>query len=88
MLKILPILAKLTSITVPPAAVKAAIVVGSLLFVLMIYLLVRSSPEKYYAKAARCHKRGERRYLEGNHEGAEAAYMKAEEFRKRARELQ
>lgn len=68
--------------------VKSAIVVTSVLFVLAIYFLTRSSPEKYYAKAAKQHKAGEERYLSGDNEGAESAYNEAEELRKRARELQ
>ena len=68
--------------------VKTAIVVSSVLFVLAIYFLTRGSPEKYYAKAAKQHKAGEKKYLSGDQEGAESAYSEAEELRKRARELQ
>ncbi len=67
---------------------KVTIVVGSLLFVIAVYLLLRTTPEKYYAKAARQHKCGEKRYCAGDHEGAEVSYQKAEELRKKARELE
>lgn len=67
---------------------KIAIVAGSILLVSVVYMLIRSTPEKYYSKAVRNHKAGERKYLSGNYEGAEAAYMHAEELRKRARELE
>lgn len=78
----------LTSLTTSPLATKAAIVMGSLLFVIVVYLLVRSGPDRYYSKAVKFHKLGERKYLCGDHEGAEVAYSKAEGLRKRARELQ
>lgn len=87
-MKISPILTKLTALTASPLLTKIAIAVGALLFILAIYFLVRSSPEKYYAKAARRHKWGEASYLRGDHEAAESYYMKAEELRKRARELE
>ncbi len=67
---------------------KIGIVVASLLFVISVYFLLKSSPEKYYSKASRQHKIAEKRYQKGDSEGAEAAYGKAEELRKTARELQ
>ncbi|MFH0752625.1 MAG: hypothetical protein V1914_03450 [archaeon] len=73
---------------ISPILIKTAIVVGSLVFIFLVYFLVRTTPDKYYSKAARMHKCGESRYCKGNHEGSKAAYQKAEEYRKRARELE
>ncbi len=73
---------------IQPILTKIAIVLASLLFVLIVYSLIKSTPERYYSKAARMHKLGEKRYLRGNHESAQQAYDRADEFRKMARELQ
>ena len=73
---------------IQPILTKIAIVLASLLFVLVVYSLIKSSPERHYSKASRMHKIGEKRYLKGNHESAQQAYDRAEEMRKMARELQ
>jgi len=75
-------------IKISPLITKAAIILGALLFIAIIYLLVRTTPEKYYKKAETHHKKGEKKYSKGKFESSEVSYKKAEDYRKRARELQ
>ena len=63
------------------------IIVLLILFVLGYYFF-QESPQKYYRKARRSHKKGETAYSSGDFELAESLYAKAEEQRKRARELE
>ncbi|MBT4174193.1 hypothetical protein HOC80_00930 [archaeon] len=51
------------------------------------YFTMKDSPEKYYRKAKRTHKKAEKIYSTGEYELAEEYYTEADEFRKKAREL-
>tara|TARA_Y100000310_G_scaffold239597_1_gene243259 strand:- start:5 stop:193 length:189 start_codon:yes stop_codon:yes gene_type:complete len=54
---------------------------------LIAYFTMKDSPEKYYKKAKRTHKKAEKIYYTGEYDLAEEYYTQADEFRKRAREL-
>ena len=64
-------------------------VVVALIFVVVIgYVVVHETPRKLYKKARGYHRDGEEAYEEGDVELAEEYYTKANEYRKRARELE
>lgn len=54
----------------------------------VIYYFLSESPQKYYRKAKSLHKKGEKAYNSGDHLSAQKYYELAEEYRKRARELE
>ena len=64
------------------------IVIAVLILFLLGYLFFQESPQKYYRKARKAHKNGERAYASGNYELANSLYVKADDHRKRARELE
>lgn len=64
------------------------IVVFLLILFIVGYYFFQESPEKYYRRSRRLHKKGESAYGQGNFETAEEYYAKADEHRKRARELE
>ncbi len=54
----------------------------------LAYLLVKPTPNKYYAKARKAHKIGEKCYSCNDIDLAEEYYQDAEEFRTKARALE
>ncbi len=64
----------------------AYIIIG-IIILIMIYQAVKKSPEKYYRKATKAHKKGEKFYNLGDEELAEDYYDEAEHFRKKAEEI-
>ncbi len=64
----------------------AYVVIGIIILVI-IYKAVKKSPEKYYRKAARAHKKGEKFYDLGDDELAESYYQESEYYRKKAEEI-
>jgi len=64
----------------------AYVIIGIIILVI-IYRAVKKSPEKYYRKAARAHKKGEKFYNLGDDELSEDYYQEAEYYRKKAEEI-
>lgn len=64
------------------------IILGILILILLGYFFLHESPQKYYRKARGAHKKGEHAYATGNYELASSLYVKADDYRKRARELE
>jgi hypothetical protein len=62
------------------------IIIGIIILVI-IYRAVKKSPEKYYKKASRAHKKGEKFYNLGDDELADDYYDEADYYRKRAEEM-
>lgn len=63
-------------------------VVAVVLVVTVGYSFVHETPKKLYRKAACYHRDGAEAYEEGDVEVAEAYYTKANDYRKRAKELE
>lgn len=59
----------------------------AIIIIIILYRALKKSPEKYYRKAARAHKKGERFYNVGDDELAEDYYTEAEHYRKKAEEM-
>ncbi|MDP3728955.1 MAG: hypothetical protein Q8R18_05915 [bacterium] len=59
-----------------------------LIIIIVLYIFFQENHQKYYRKARRAHKRGESAYTSGDFELAESLYAKAEEYRKKAQELE
>ena len=64
------------------------IVIGLIVLFFLGYFFFQENSQKYYRKARRAHKKGEQAYASENFDLAESLYTKAEEYRKRARELE
>lgn len=64
-----------------------AYVIIGIIILIIIYRAIRKSPEKYYRKAARAHKKGEKFYNIGDDELSEDYYQEAEYYRKKAEEI-
>lgn len=64
------------------------IVIAVLILLGIAYYFFHESAQNCYRKARRLHKKGEAAYARGEFELAESYYVKAEEQRKRARELE
>jgi uncharacterized protein HemY len=64
-------------------------VYGVIVFILLIVIIksFSKSPEKYYKKAAKLHKKGEKYYNLGDDELAEDYYQESELLRKKAEEM-
>ena len=62
------------------------IIIG-LIILVIVYRAVKKSPEKYYKKAARSHKKGEKFYNLGDDELADDYYGEADYYRKSAEEM-
>ena len=62
------------------------IIIG-LIILVIIYRAVKKSPEKFYKKAARAHKKGEKFYNLGDDELADDYYEEADHYRKSAEEM-
>ncbi len=64
------------------------IIFGILILFILVYYILQDSPKKYYRKARNAHKNGEKVYNAGDFEQANSYYMKADEYRRKARELE
>jgi NADH:ubiquinone oxidoreductase subunit 3 (subunit A) len=64
------------------------VVLGLVIIILAGMYLFQDNAAKYYKKACRLHKKGEKAYESGNFDNSEKYYAKAVEYRKRARELE
>lgn len=64
-----------------------AYVVLGLILLTIIYRAIKKSPEKYYKKAVKAHKKGEKFYNLGDDELAEDYYQEAEYYRTKAEEM-
>ncbi len=64
------------------------IVIALLVIFVLGYYFLQESPQKYYRRARQAHKKGESAYISGDFELAESFYTKADDHRKRARELE
>lgn len=62
-------------------------VVAIILLFIILYLIFKKSPEKYYRKASKSHKKGEEFYLLGDFELANDYYEAAERYRLKAEKL-
>tara|TARA_Y100000310_G_scaffold343267_2_gene450091 strand:- start:2963 stop:3256 length:294 start_codon:yes stop_codon:yes gene_type:complete len=63
------------------------IILAAIVLAIVIYFAVKQSPEKFYRKAKRAHKKAEKIYNTGDYDLADEYYQQAEEFRKTAREM-
>lgn len=64
-----------------------AYVVLGIIILAIIYKAIKKSPEKYYRKAAKAHKKGEKFYNLGDDELAEDYYQEAGYYRTKAEEM-
>jgi len=64
------------------------VVLGFVIIVLVAMYLFQDNATKYYKKARKLHFKGEKAYHSGNFDASEKNYKKADEYRKRARELE
>ena len=64
-----------------------AYVIIAIIIIIILYRLFKKNPEKYYRKATRAHKKGEKFYNLGDDELAEDYYSEAEHYRKKAEEM-
>lgn len=64
-----------------------AYVVIAIILLIIIYRIFKKSPEKYYRKASRAHKKGEKFYNLGDEELADDYYEEAEYYRKKAEDI-
>jgi hypothetical protein len=64
-----------------------AYVIIGIIILIIIYKAVKKSPEKYYRKASRAHRKGEKFYTIGDDELADDYYQEADYYRKKAEEL-
>lgn len=62
------------------------IIIG-IIILAIIYKTLKKNPEKYYRKAARAHKKGEKFYNLGDEELAEDYYREGDYYRKKAEEM-
>lgn len=63
------------------------LLIGIVLLIIVYYFL-SESPQKFYRKARSLHKKGEKAYNSGDFSNAQKYYGLADEYRKRARELE
>lgn len=64
-----------------------AYVIIGIIILIVLYRAFKKSPEKYYRKAARAHKKGEKFYKIGDEELAESYYEEADHYRKKAEDI-
>ena len=64
------------------------IVIVAIIALIAIYVFTRKTPKRYYKKAMKSHKLGELYFGEGDSELANDYYEEAENYRKKARELE
>jgi len=64
------------------------ILVLAIILLVIVYYFLSESPQKFYRKARSLHKKGEKAYNSGDFGGSQEYYELAEEYRKRARELE
>lgn len=64
------------------------IAAGSLVLLIVAYIVLKKTPKKYYKKARKAHKKGEKFYLIGDKELADAYYALAEDYRSKAQGMQ
>tara|TARA_Y100000034_G_scaffold108281_1_gene138540 strand:- start:236 stop:463 length:228 start_codon:yes stop_codon:yes gene_type:complete len=64
------------------------IIVGVVIILIALYVFTRKTPSKYYKKAMKYHKLGESYFNEGDSELSKDYYGEADNYRKKARELE
>ena len=64
------------------------LIVIALVLLIAGYSFFRKNPEKYYSKAKKCHKKGEKYYNLGDPELAKDYYEEAGFYRQKAEDLQ
>lgn len=63
------------------------ILLAILVVLIILFVIFSESPEKYYRKAAKCHKLGELYHEDGDEGFAQDCYKEAELYREKAEKL-